>query len=488
MKNKKLTLTDCQNVAAIQKGKCLSKHYKNNREKLLWECENNHTWLACFSHIQSGTWCPVCRKKDRVLKNKHSIEFVLQFIKNSNLTPLFTEYQNNKALIKCQCNTCKYIWDTTFDRIKSGHNCPKCSVKNRSEKRKHSIDFVKEIIQKNNGTLLSKEYMNRKDDLSVQCNRCNFIWMPSLNNIMQGKWCPKCFKTISTAQCTLADFIGSLGFEVISNSRRIIPPLELDIFIQQKNIAIEYCGLYWHREQTPKDRKRHLNKMNECKKQNIQLITIFEDEWLTKQEQVKGYLKAILGKTNYKIHARKCEIKNVETCIAKDFHNNNHIQGAANGTHIGLFFNNDLVCLATFAKPSASRNTHKNNQNKIELMRYTVKVNYSVRGGLGKIISYYTKQNPPIEQIISYSDNRWSNGNIYYSLNFDKISNGSPSYYYFKNGKIERFHRYNFTKHKAIALYGGSKDNTEWEIMSQNGWDRIWDCGSSKWVLKIKPA
>ncbi|MFW6130771.1 MAG: hypothetical protein ACOC56_06250, partial [Atribacterota bacterium] len=60
-----------------------------------------------------------------------------------------------------------------------------------------------------------------------------------------------------------------------SNKRRFI---ELDIYLPDFNIAIEYNGLYWHSELNGKDRNYHLNKTNICENENIQLIHIFEDE------------------------------------------------------------------------------------------------------------------------------------------------------------------------------------------------------------------
>jgi hypothetical protein len=144
------------------------------------------------------------------------------------------------------------------------------------------------------------------------------------------------------------------------------------------------------------------------------------------------------------------------------------------------------MCIATFAKPSASRNAHKNNANVMELMRYTNKINCSVRGGMSKLLAHFIKTNPDIKQITSYSDNRWSNGNLYRTLGFEHITTGEPSYFYFRSNTIERIHRYNFTKYRAVQLFGGGEEDTEWTIMARNGYDRIWDCGSSRWVLKVQ--
>lgn len=41
-------------------GKCLSKIYKNSKTNLLFQCKYNHEWMATWSNIKKGKWCPEC--------------------------------------------------------------------------------------------------------------------------------------------------------------------------------------------------------------------------------------------------------------------------------------------------------------------------------------------------------------------------------------------------------------------------------------------
>lgn len=43
-------------------------------------------------------------------------------------------------------------------------------------------------------------------------------------------------------------YIESLGIRVIPNDRTVIRPKELDMYMPDFNIGIEYDGLYWHKE------------------------------------------------------------------------------------------------------------------------------------------------------------------------------------------------------------------------------------------------
>lgn len=97
--------------------------------------------------------------------------------------------------------------------------------------------------------------------------------------------------------------------ELLTRDRTILSNAhELDIVLPNYKLALEFDGLYWHSEEY-KTNNYHVNKTEECEKKGFQLIHIYQDEWLDKQEIVKSRLKGLLHKNN-KIFARKCKVKN----------------------------------------------------------------------------------------------------------------------------------------------------------------------------------
>ncbi len=58
----KSTLEEMHLLAKENKGKCLSNKYINNKNKLLWECDKNHQWLAAPANIKVGCWCQICSR------------------------------------------------------------------------------------------------------------------------------------------------------------------------------------------------------------------------------------------------------------------------------------------------------------------------------------------------------------------------------------------------------------------------------------------
>ena len=106
----------------------------------------------------------------------------------------------------------------------------------------------------------------------------------------------------SSIEGELTDFIKSIyGGVVIINTRTVIGPKELDIYLPELNIAFEYCGLYWHSELYGMPRAYHLNKLNACTYKGIRLIQIFENEWLSKKSIVLSRIKNVITKNNQTI-------------------------------------------------------------------------------------------------------------------------------------------------------------------------------------------
>ena len=180
----------------------------------------------------------------------------------------------------------------------------------------------------------------------------------------------------------------------------------------------------------------------------------------------------MLGLTNNTIYARKCEIREVSSKNAKEFLDENHLQGnCVAKIRYGLFYNNELVSLMTFGK---SRHFIGNNSGKIELLRFCNKINTNVIGGASKLFKYYINNNE-FSEIISYADNRWSSGKLYEVLGFTLYNTSKPNYFYVIGNKRE--YRFNFRKNILMKKYNCPKDMSEKEFCKQHKWYRIYDCG-----------
>ena len=155
----------------------------------------------------------------------------------------------------------------------------------------------------------------------------------------------------------------------------------------------------------------------------------------------------------------------------------NHIQGN-DKSKIRIALVNEqeeIQCLMTFCK------SRYNKLFQYEMSRFCNKLNTRISGGASKLFSYFIKKYNPIS-IISYSDKRLFSGKVYSALNMNRGTDSPPSYHYVKEGKIIGS-RIMFQKHKLKSIIPIFDEKlTEWENMKANGFDRIWDCGNSKYI------
>jgi very-short-patch-repair endonuclease len=113
-------------------------------------------------------------------------------------------------------------------------------------------------------------------------------------------------KPVSETENELAAFVKKhYNGDIILNDRNILNGKELDIYLPELKLAIEFNGLYWHSEMEKYD-NYHVDKTNTCEKQDIQLIHIFEDDWNFKQDIVKSMLLNKFKRTDQSIFARNC--------------------------------------------------------------------------------------------------------------------------------------------------------------------------------------
>lgn len=279
--------------------------------------------------------------------------------------------------------------------------------------------------------------------------------------------------------------------QIRSNDRRVLGNgKELDIYIPEKNLAIEFDGMYWHSdapgtkagEIPDKDiRKfaatRHLEKTKICEDKGIRLIHIFEDDWLLRDDIVKSILRVAIGQVDSRIFARKCTLEKLDTTTYRAFLEKNHLQGYSYAdVRLGLFYEGELVeCIGV-----NSAGTHSKLP---ELVRLCTKQNTQVVGGFGKLLKACNFQ-----EIYSYIDRGVFAGKGYKAVGFtiDKVN--APTYFYVKG--LERFPRYAFTRKRIETLFQKGQlsywnpEETEEVNMYKNNFYRVWNCGTIKvrWV------
>lgn len=450
--------------------KLLSETYESAHGKLRFICPNNHKHEISWAAWKQGERCYYCRND----KNRLPIEEIRRLFEEEGYTFIDISYYSDKLKYICPKG---HVGEISLGNWRSGNRCSHCYGN-----AKLTFDYVKDKIESEGYTVLSDGYKNNRDKLHLVCpNNHDYFasWFDWNSNCVR---CYKC-KEIGTSiqeQEIITYLKGLNGLNIEVHDRYLISPFELDIIVPEKKTAIEYCGLYWHSEVTGKRSKGyHIKKLHKCMEKGYKLITIFEDELVYKKNIVFSRLGHLLGYGSENvIYARNCSVKEVSTYEASKFCNDNHLQGYSGASvKLGAFFKDKLVAVATFSRPSISKGRLGDKKTGVwELNRFCTDIDLRVIGIASKLLKHFNR-NYEWTTIFSYADRRWSTGNLYESIGFTFSHYTDANYWYIKPGVTERKHRFLYRK-----AMDEPKDIPEWELRKSQGLDRIWDCGSIKYV------
>ncbi len=339
---------------------------------------------------------------------------------------------------------------------------------------------IEELYEKND----SVDFIEYKDGMSkFKCLICekNFDISSSLlyqrhikHDITICTHCNKLNDRTTSGHLEICNYLQEIGINYKINVRDI--PYEIDIYLPDNKIGIEFNGIYWHSE-IIKEKNYHIKKRKNCISKGIDLIQIWEDDWKYKKDIIKSIISSRLKKSSSVKWSRKLKIERIrDENLVKDFLNTNHLQGwSLSAIKYGLFEGDDLISIMTFSKSRINVNSSG-----WELVRFCNKINYTVLGSFNKLIKKFIKDNSP-ESLISYSDNDIFNGESYERFDMSK-SMESPNYWWC-DGKI-RHNRWKFRK-DILVKEGNDKSLTSTEIMINKGYFRCWGSGTTRWGIKF---
>lgn len=249
------------------------------------------------------------------------------------------------------CKTYKksfYKFEQTVKNINK-----KVSIKN------YYKDKINKFEQTKNVTVLN--FNNETKKVKFKCNSCENIKTLSSSIMNESQLCNTvCSECSNTSQRSLPEYelekITNMYSYTITSDRKILNGKELDLYMPNIKLAIEYCGLRWHSLRYTKFNKNyHYEKYSMCKELGIKLITIFEDEYaqdtnklfkklsyiLNNKKDLKVFKSNIidkneyidivtdndfiLSKTNSKIFFKITDINNITLCVFGISEKNNYI-------------------------------------------------------------------------------------------------------------------------------------------------------------------
>lgn len=452
-----------------------------SNKRAMWICPEGHSYESRVGHrtdLTRSRGCPYCSYK-KISPEYNSVSKtnpeVMKFWNEDVALADEVSALTNK-IISWLCDA-GHTWKKGIAAQVKNNICPECTNRYVLPGRAISSHVSYASLER-----LAEEWSDKNDKpLDYYSYQSGHIatwecadgheWEAAIYNRTKDEYtgCPKCcLRQTSGAEKSLADFISTLSDNVITNTRNVIYPYELDVYLPDQKIAVEFNGLYWHREEAI-GKTRHYDKWQACNRLGIQLITVWEDDWRDRRNVVEKMLSTkITGRKS--VGARKTVACNITYKEAAAFLDNWHIQGASSGSrYIGLKHHGDLVAVMVLTR----------DKDIYRLDRYASSV--SIPGGLIKMIKF-----SGYSRFITFADRTVSGGELYEKTGWTRTGELRPDYrYIYKDTRVHKFSfRRSRFKNDPKLQYNPSL--TEKQLAELNGIHRIWDSGKVKYELVVK--
>lgn len=446
--------------------------------------EHGHKWNSTIRNfLKKKDKCPYC-SFGKLLQGFNDISTT-----HPDLAKELISNNPKKTMKSCnsigtwKCSKCNQTWKKNIaERIKHDSNCPYCSNKlllTGVNDLETAVPDIQAILSKNNASDPSTIIAGSEKTLIVKCACDNDITLPAyyIARLHRKGLTPQCYSCRETrGEQAIRKILEDSGIQFLQNERKTIDG-ELDFYIPDKKIAIEFNGVYWHSE-VFKSKDYHYNKWLSCKNENIQLFSIWEDE-IENVDLLKSTIKHKLGKSNNeRVGARTLHFTILNNSEAKEFLEQYHLQGFVRSSHyFGLVDKNGkLIAVMTFKKNSKKGKP-------LILTRYAT--SKTVAGGFTKLLSNSVKRMSYTGIIRTFASHDISNGDLYLKNGFKNVGTIPPDYSYVINGK--RIHKSNYRKKRFYSdpLLKFQEGLTEKELAKLNEINRVWDCGKTIFEIDV---
>ncbi len=432
-----------------------------SNKNVWWICEKGHEWEGrpFMVDLVRGAICPECRAEERSIAIRSPK--LIPWLVDKTQSALWASSRESIDLI-CPIG---HRFQESPGVLKNSPKCPYCSgarvLSGFNDLRTFHPELISQWADENPIETVSRQ---SKLNAQWQCDICGYRWKAFVYNRANGYGaCFKCFqKSGSKAQREVSDFVEELGFTPRLNTKSVLPrKLELDIYIPELRIAIEYNGLYWHSTERNNEKTRHFEKWQECEKLGIQLLVVWEDEWRDRRELVKRMLASKLQKSlEPKVFARNTTVVSLTDFEAQAFLDSNYLSGFSQGRAYGLKNEDGSLVAVLVVKNSETKSGH------LEVARYATSCN--VEDGFSKLLSNVKRTDSP-RGIIAFSNNSTGEEDLYRNSGF--VCEGS----------IESDYSYVLRGRRNQKSDFGLKNLEDLEKL--HGLPRVYDYGKKRWAL-----
>lgn len=442
--------------------------YLGSKVRMVINCPEHGQFIQTPNDHLSRHGCPKCGD---VLRSKENRLTVDSFIEKARTVHGDTydysavNYVDSRTKIEIICKKHGSFFQEPSNHL-SGSGCILCA-RERSAKLR-SLSFAE--FSERGSVLHNNKYVYSDGGYDYSHSKAHIIcpehgeFVQSANSHLSGHGCPKCGIQVSKGETELLEWIQQY-FPSAHKANRLVSNMDIDVYIPEKKIGIEYNGVYWHSEKYRK-RQYHLNKLDAANKLNIRLMQFWDFEWENKKDIVKSIILNALGIRNNVVYARDTELRDISSKCMRQFCDTNHLQGFR-PAHVykGLYHKEEIVAAMAVAADG-------------ELVRYVVKCFYCVPGAFSRLLKHLSVKYSFVDRRIFTGSGYLRNGFVfkkYTDLNY---------FYIYANGAGFAGSRLCFQKHKLKdKLEKYDPERSEIENMHAHGFLRVFDCGNILFTL-----
>lgn len=232
----------------------LSKEYKNNKEYILIKCPNlNHeAYEVRFDNFKSGKRCKKCKYENHAKELALTYEDVKKYIESFEYQLLSEEYTNSHKKLKMICSE-GHVCYINMNNFKSGRRCKKCFDEKLAKDKSFDYEMVKEMIELEGYKLLSSEYINANQKISIECPYGHKYEVTFGRFKCNGNRCPVC--DVSKGEKKIMDWLNENNIKYIYDKSYfddLLSPLgnllRPDFIIEDRKIWIEYDGEFHYKK------------------------------------------------------------------------------------------------------------------------------------------------------------------------------------------------------------------------------------------------
>ncbi len=468
--------------------------YINNMRPVSIACRTHGVFTQRPAHHMDGSGCPKCKAELTSARCKDdTVSFIAKArdIHGDVYDYSRVEYIKSSLKVEIICPVHGAFFQPPNNHISRKTGCPKCAGKGMS-----TDDFIKKA-QTEHGDKYGygkTEYRLIKEGVTITC-KIHGDFVQSAEAHLIGHGCTQCWREsyASAGERAISDFLSERGIAHVRNTREAIGNgMELDIYLPDQKIGIEYNGCYWHSDRIQKNTRQHEFKHIAASRAGIRILTVWDYDWTHKRDIVERMIAHAAGKDmGSKVGARSCSMIEVSGQEASAFYDQNHIQGACRGGVVNVALSHPLhgmVAVMTFTRGGTRRGMAQDGE--WELARYATSA--TVQGGASRLFSDFVRRYKPVK-VWSFSDNQHFGGSIYETLGFKQDGTLRPDYRLVYAPKLVTWHK-SLWQRKSIqkrlhelglneTFEHATDPRTERQMQDFANILRVWDSGKTRWLL-----